>query len=364
MQKDIHETWQWQEPGSAWKGVGLYHITLTVTDRRPILGSLVIPDTDPAKAHIVRTALGDALIDTLMNIPHHHPEAQVLHFCLMPDHLHAVLYVRHTMPKGIGTLVRGFWQGAKKLGRACSASSWEKLPPSSFITPNSIREKLKEESHQLQETAATLRSDMGVDHYYQLPPIFTEMPFLRSMTRYSQLPTTIRYLDMNPQRLATKRLMPGFFRVQKGIEICGRSYDGVGNVALLMAERFATVHVRRLMVEQALHGDNTPLRNYKNNCVLRARKGEVMVSPFISPDEKQVMKVLMQEHHPFILLTDNGFHDYYKPADTIFEACAEGRLLILSPWDHDKDKRHISRADCVALNAMAEDICHELNKLK
>lgn len=42
----------------------------------------------------------------------------------------------------------------------------------------------------------------------------------------------------------------------------------------------------------------------------------------------------------------------------LFDACAAGRLLILSPWPYDGGKRHISRADCVALNAMAEEICN------
>jgi len=341
MAEVIHEKWQWQEPGCVWKGAGLYHVTLTVTDRRPVLGCLVIPDEEPAKAHVVRTALGEALVDILMCIPRFHPEVQVLHFCLMPDHLHAVLYVRRTMPKGIGTLLRGLWQGAKKLGRACSASSFSApfnrssfsapFNRSSFVVPNNIREKLKEESRQLRATAALLCSQMGNDAYYQLPPIFTEMPFLRPMARYSQLPTTIRYLDMNPQRLATKRLMPGFFRVQRGITIGARSYDGVGNVALMMQARFATVHVCRVMVEQARRGDEQPLRDYKNSCVLKARQGEVMVSPFISPDEKQVMQVLVKEQRPFILLADNGFRDYYKPVDSLFDACAAGRLLILSP---------------------------------
>ena len=59
---------------------------------------------------------------------------------------------------------------------------------------------------------------------------------------------------------------------------------------------------------------------------------------------------------PFICLTDNGFRDYYKPSGTLFDACAAGRVLILSPWQYDADKRHISRADCVALNEMAEEI--------
>ena len=347
------EKWQWQEPGTAWKGAALYHITLTVPDRRPVLGIITTPDGDPAKARVVRTALGDALVDCLMSIPLHHPEVQVLHFCLMPDHLHAVLYVRRHMPKGIGTLVRGFWQAVKKLGRACSASP----TATPFINPNDIREKLKKESRQLQDFAAILHGQMGDEAYYRLPSVFTEMPFIRPMARYSQLPNTIRYIDMNPQRLATKRLKPSFFRVQQGVVIGSHSYDGVGNVTLLMEERYATVHVRRVMVEQAAHGDTEPLRNYKNSCVLMARKGTVMVSPFISPDEKQVMQVLLQERHPFILLTDNGFRDYYKPSDSFFDACAQGRLLILSPWPHDDKKRHISRADCIALNTMAEEIC-------
>ena len=187
------------------------------------------------------------------------------------------------------------------------------------------------------------------------------MPFLRPMSRYSQLPTTIRYLDMNPQRLATKRILPGYFRVQRGIKIGGRSYDGVGNVSLLQQAAFSPVHVRRWMVEQARHGDDQPLRQYKNACVLQARHATVMVSPFISPDEKQVQQVLSQEQKPFILLVDNGFREYYKPTDAIFDDCAVARVLILSPWAYDGGKRHISRADCIAMNTMAEEICNELN---
>ena len=56
---------------------------------------------------------------------------------------------------------------------------------------------------------------------------------------------------MNPQRLATKRLKPGFFRVQKDIEIGERKYDGVGNVAILTEGQYDTVHVRSTMVKAA-----------------------------------------------------------------------------------------------------------------
>lgn len=384
------EKWQWQEPGTTWKGAGLYHITLTIPSRQSLLGSLIIPDNDPSKAIVKRTALGNALVDCLLSIASYHPEVQVLHFCLMPDHLHAVLYVRRTMPKGIRMVVRGFWQGAKKLGRAFSAAS--------SIAPNAIRENyqednlknnqedklrnnqedklknyqegmlryyqggvknLKEETVQLEAISASLCKQMGNEAYYQLEPVFTEIPFIRSMGHNTQLPNTIRYIDMNPQRLATKRLKPGFFRVQKDIMIAKRSYDGVGNTTLLMAEHFETVHVRRVLVEEASHGHDEPLRNYMNSCIMAARKGVIMVSPFISPYEKQVMQVMLREKLPFIYLSDNGFREYYKPTDALFDACASGRLLILSPWTYDASKRHISRVDCVALNAMAEEICNK-----
>lgn len=390
------EKWKWQEPGTTWKGVGLYHITLTITDRQPLLGTLTIPNNDPTKARVNRTALGNALVNCLLSIQRFHPEVQVLHFCLMPDHLHAVLYVRHTMPKGIGAVVRGFWQGAKKLGRAYTAAS--------CLEPNGIRQNHQEEqpkektreNHQEKEAkqnnqeeakqnnqekagqndqgkglgnlredtvrmeafSSALREQMGDDAYYSLEAIFTEMPFIRPMGHNTQLPNTIRYIDMNPQRLATKRLKPGFFRVQQGITIGERSYDGVGNATLLMGKRFDTVHVRSFMVKDAEHGNSEMLRNYMNSCVLKARQGTIMVSPFISTQEKEVMEVLLREHLPFICLSNNGFRDYYKPADTLFDACASGRVLILSPWPYDADKRHISREECVALNAMAEEICN------
>lgn len=145
--------------------------------------------------------------------------------------------------------------------------------------------------------------------------------------------------------------------MQQGIEIGGCRYDGVGNIALLQAERYDVVHVRSIWVKDAERGERQPLRDYMNSRVLEARKGVVMVSPFISPQEKQVMQVLLDEQRSFILLSDNGFREYYKPSDLLFDACA----LILSPWPYDAGKRHITRADCLALNRMAEEIIKNLN---
>ena len=324
MMNNEDEQWHWQEPETAWKGVGIYHITMVVSSRKPLLGELVIPDNDPQQARVELTPLGNEIKDCVKTIPNHHPEIQILALRMMPDHVHFVLHVKHKMEIGIKAAIRGFWQGAKIIGRAYTSS----------INPNDIR-----------------------DNERRVDPIFNEVPFIRPMSRRGQLQAMIRYVQMNPQRLATKLLKPGFFRVQDGIEIAGRTYSGVGNAKLLQERHFMPVHVRRTMVDEAEHGDNQRLRDYKNRCVLAARNGSVMVSPFISEHERAVLEVLLKEKHPIIYIADNGFGQYFKPSDGLFDAVAEGRLFILSPWPFDPKKKQVTRAECVAMNQMAEEIC-------
>ena len=373
--------WRWQEPGTAWRGVGVYHVTLTVPSREPLFGRLVIPDGVPSKARIERTALGNAVVDELYVMCRHYPAIRILQFCLMPDHLHAVIHVTQVMDTSIRSVVRGYWQGVKKLGRAYTLAVSAELNSATTHEGNAVATGEGNEATTHEGNVATTHegnaeatgegnaattgegnaeaTGEGTQGYPF--PIFTERPFIRPLSRRGQLNTMIRYVQMNPQRLATKRLKPGYFRVQKDIEIGERKYDGVGNVAILMGEGFDTVHVRSWMVKAAENGEDKQLRDYMNSRVLLARKGAGMVSAFISPQEKRVMQVLLQEKLPFILLTDNGFRDYYKPSDGLFDACAAGRLLILSPWAYEDGKRHISRSECVALNGMAVEICKNLD---
>ena len=345
------EQWHWQEPGTAWRGVGIYHITLTVPSRQPLLGTLVIPQNDPSQARVERTALGNAVVDELYVMCRHYPAIRIFQFCLMPDHLHAVIQVTRVMDTSIRSVIRGYWQGVKKLGRAYT------LAVSPELNSGTTTQGGTTDQGGIADQRGTAEGGWAF-------PIFTERLFIRPLSRRGQLQAMMHYVRMNPQRLATKRLMPGFFRVQKGIEIAGRSFDGVGNVALLDAGHYDVVHVRSVWVRAAEHGDSKTLRDYMNGCVLKARKGVVMVSPFISQQEKQVMQVLINEQHPFILLADNGFRDYYKPSDALFDACAAGRMLILSPWPYDAGKRRISRTDCVNLNHMAEEFCKAMEPAK
>lgn len=371
--------WQWQTEGTSWKGIGIYHVTLTVKSRAPLLGTLVIPDNDPAQASVEHTELGRALLDCQRSISVFHPEIQILQYCLMPDHLHSIWYVRRPMQQSIRYVAQGFWRAAKKVGRAYSYlnSRLAGGTTNENIMQTRLAGGTTDEKTMLAEGGAPslsllaaagscenpLRQLLDGETYSSLDPIFTEVPFIRPLSRRGQLQTMIRYVQLNPQRLATKRLMPGFFHVQRGIAIAGRTYAGVGNMAILQGEHYATVHVHHEWVDAAAQGQPQVLRDYMNGCVLAARHGVVMVSPFISPKEKDVLNVLLAEQHPIIVLADNGFRDYYKPSSNLFDGVAAGRIIILSPWEYDAGKRHISRADCVLLNTMAEEIvrllCHD-----
>ena len=73
-------------------------------------------------AKIERTELGNALVDKLLAHPSFYPEIRILQFCLMPDHLHAILYVTRPMNISIRSVVRSLWQAAKKLGKEYTLS--------------------------------------------------------------------------------------------------------------------------------------------------------------------------------------------------------------------------------------------------
>lgn len=300
-------------------------MTLAQTDRQmPLLGQLA--GDEPETARIEPSDLGRMIIEELQATITHHPEIEIWAYQIMPDHLHAIIHVSQKMPVGIMTVVRGFWQSSKRRYREWRVSMMQR--PEGFASRGN-----------------------------ELPAnLFEEMPFVRTMSRKGQLSNMIRYVHDNPRRLAIKRKHPGMMRVMHGVEIGGRQMDSVGNMLLLQMPERQTVHVRRTMVEEAVHGNAVPLRDYMNACILAARKGVVLISPFISPQEQMVRDELLAEGLPFVLLLDNGFPPLYKPDGRLIEACGEGRVLILAQGAYLPNKPHISRAECQALNTLAERI--------
>ena len=90
-----------------------------------------------------------------------------------------------------------------------------------------------------------------------------------------------------------------------------------------------------------------------------AREGVVLVSPDISDGEKAVMDAALKAQLPLIFLSPRGFNEYSRPGHRYYEACAEGRFLILAPWPHNNRETPLTRQMCLELNAMAKEICEE-----
>lgn len=295
--------WHWQEPGTAWRGCGIYHITLTQTDRSlPILGRLT-ECAAPADAEVERTALGNAIVEQFLAIPSHRPEVKPLAFCLMPDHFHGIIYVTSEMQSGIMSLVRGFWQGCKKVGREYSK--------------------------------AAIESPEKDEDIWQYDPIFHEMPYVVPLAGKGQLERMISYVHNNPYRAWLKRANPDLFRMRRDIHISragsDMAFSAMGNMFLLDWPMRQLVECSRTMRQEVLDAQ-------MNEVMHNAEQGYVTITAAINDNERFIAKAVREAGYPMVILLKDGFptpgseqERYYKPHGVYFETCAAGKLLLIEP---------------------------------
>ncbi len=312
----------------------IYLVTLVVEGRRPLLGRLAgMVSAEPGTLdypHIEPTPLGAAVAKMWLTIPEHHPGVEVLAFQLMPDHVHGILFVTRYLEEGLGKVILGFKQACNKEFRRLVG-----------VEPVAVAQQQAQQ--QAQQPA-----QQPLDRYHGL--LFERGYNDSILLRRGQLETMKRYLADNPFRLAMKRARPEYLRVRQGVDVCGSACSAVGNLSLLTAARKLRVRISRSI-------DATLLEREKERLLAAAREGAVLVSPAISPGEKAITRAAFDEGLPMIVLLDNGLDPMSKPSGERFRACAEGRLLLLSPFPHRNNRVTISRATCEALNALAWDIC-------
>lgn len=123
----------------------------------------------------------------------------------------------------------------------------------------------------------------------------------------------------------------------------------VGCSALLSAER---------KLPLVCHRSDAPFFERQRDAVLRAaREGAVIVSAFVSPKEREIRRLLLMEQLPVIEVCDNGFGDRYKPVGKSFYACAENRLVLISPWNYEYCRDlAINREVCLVMNELVRVI--------
>ena len=332
-------------------GRRIYHITMTTEGRRPLLGTLTgnpaLPPGSPGAPTVVPSALGQEILQSLLAIEHYHPQARLIVWQLMPDHLHFVLFITADSATHLGRIILGFKQGCNKafrrvfpqgapsgppFGGAAIISQPQPLPPQppQPQPPHHPRRPTTEErKHGLLWSAS----------YYETP-----------LSGRDQLERMIAYVRDNPRRLAIRRAHPDYFRVRFDISIGGQSYAAIGNRFLLSYPLKRQVQLsRRLTPEE--------IETKKDEFLVLASQGTVPVSPSISPAEQTVMRAVLDARLPLIFLTPWGFNSFSKPGHQFYDACADGRFLILAPWPHQNQRIPLTRAMCLDLNAMTKAIC-------
>lgn len=318
-----------------YKGKGIYHITLVIAERKHLLGELKGDRADTARIEL--NSFGKEVYAIVCETPKYYlPKGymlQILALKIMPDHVHFVIYAQAPLPKSIGTVIRGIKSTCTSLfkrnyygGDDTTECGQRHVLPLIFIQYahifakyNSIWEKTPAGYHE------------------------------RILHGAGQLHNMIAYVKDNPRRLWLKKKAPMYFAVQHNIQYDKYEFSAVGNLHLLDYQLCA-VHVRSNFSEEQA-------RIYMNNCIRAARKGIVLIGAFISPKEKEIRSILLQERHPIIILVSYGFSNYYKPTGEYMEACAQGKVLFLSQASADVPQhRRISRNDCLTLNFLAESM--------
>ena len=167
-----------------------------------------------------------------------------------------------------------------------------------------------------------------------------------------QLHHWLAYLDDNPRRLLLKRRHAEYFTHLGTLTVAGVNMQAMGNPALLTA-------ACKLQVQCSRHLYPWEIEQRKQAFLDAGRQGAVIVSPCISPGEREIATACMAADIPLIVLLLKGFSPYFKPQPRYIEACAAGRLLMLSPYPYQNEKITDMRQRCLHLNDLAALICQK-----
>ena len=339
----------------------LYLITMTVEGRRPLFGRLVgeaAGAPEAAEARVELTPLGQRVQEEWFAVTAHHPEVTAVSLQLMPDHLHGILFVEQAMQEHLGAIIRGFKTSTNKayrqlvLGQEAEAAapppqSQQAAPAASLSAPAAslsapvpsvgcaaaVPQRKRDRSHESREHGL-LWSPGYNDHI---------------LSNQGELDRWRHYLADNPRRLFLRRQFPDLFRVSFGLRIGPFCCSAVGN-------RFLLGYPQRKQVQCSTHFYEEDIQKAVAGYMAAARGGAVLVSPAISEGEKRTMRTAFDARLPLILITADGLGSYSKPGGAFFDACAEGRLLILSPFEHTNRKVKLTRQMCMQMNELARII--------
>lgn len=329
----------------------MYMITIEVTDREAVLGSV---EGDPTavtgsgqEARCVLSPLGQAVAQEWMGIPRYYPQVEVRALQVMPDHLHGILFVQERLSTHLGHIIGGFKTGCNRVLRAMRAAQQERnaaakplLTEKAKPLPTGKAQPLPTGKGPFQQVAAQSQQLGSLDGSAR--PLFVRGYNDLILRSYEEYQRWKHYLEDNPRRLLMKRARPEWLRPFFGFRFGGLTLSCLGNRELLERPRLV-VRISRRVTGPMLE---TTVAQY----LAAAERGTVLVSPAISPGEKLVMRTAFDRRYPTIVVLPKGFSPLSKPKGEQFDACSEGRLLLVSTEPFSNEKVVLTKAICERLN--------------
>lgn len=253
-------------------------------------------------AYIEETALGRVIAKSIVHLPYEHRILKLLQYCVMPDHVHVLLQVRYKSYKHLDFYIDSLKQRV--------AAKYSKIA-GRLITEDEIFE-----------------------------PGYCDKPLYDNRS----LDGLYTYIRENPHRLAMRIQYPQFFSRARKLIIGDKEYEGYGNLFLLRNPDKEAVKISRKF---------TPAEKERkrHDWLAQAAEGTILVSPFISRDEKQIRAEAEALGASIILITHEAFGERFKPSAHDFELCEQGRLLIISLGLPAKTE--LTREHCLTMNDLA-----------
>lgn len=175
----------------------------------------------------------------------------------------------------------------------------------------------------------------------------------------------IAYVHDNPRRALLRKRLPDVTRRCLHVRIGDRSYGAFGNLFLLRWARKIQVQChRKHPVTGQPYEETADFAAERRKWEAAIQEGcTAIVTPGVSGGEQLMKNECLDRGFPLIHLQKEPIGAFWKPERKRFDACCNGTLLILAPWnldamgsvggvpsDSDYSRFH-------NLNALAAEIC-------
>ena len=326
---------------------------------------------EAVEARVAFSKLGAAIFAHFRRMGDFTHGLEPVYCAIMPDHLHLLVKVWRELERPLGNAIGGFKTGCEKI-----------------------------------------YAKMGGEGR-----LFAEGFVDQVVLRAGQLAAELNYLQDNPRRLAIKRLFPDLFKVLRRMAVNlrlapqgqvgrgapqgqaghGAPLDGgavqpaptaraVGYFAslgnpFLLGRPLAQVQVSRRFfgyrrvakpgggLKIAKDAAGEPLAEFstpefearREELFAAAKRGAVLLSPCVSDGERQIAREALAAGLPLVTMANKGFSPLQKPSGRYFDACADGRLLMLAPaaWPYQPGEKPMTRFDATAMNRLCQWIAGE-----